>query len=217
MIIVKSYLSKGGSEVTLECEFKEKYTISRADARRLKLSELSDDDFPVEFPDDKLIEFLSQKLSAIKYASYLLGFSDKSENVLRRKLQEKQYSQEVTDEALKVMRDGGIICDENLCLKKYLSIANSKLYGPARIKSELFAKGFSAEDIKKAQSEANIDFDELCLEMCEKLLKGAKIDFSDRKQRDKFKAKLSRYGYGFDSINSALSAFEFSDNDDIYY
>ena len=207
MIIVKSYISKGGSEVTLECELKEKYTITLADARRLGLNELSDEDFPIEFSDDELIEFLSQKLRAIKYATYLLQFSDKSERVLRKKMKEKDYSDEVIQEALGVLRDGGIISDENLCLKKYLSIANSKLYGPARIKNELFAKGFSHDDIKNAHASADIDFYELCSELCEKLLKGSRINLSDRKERDKFKAKLSRYGYGFETINSVLDDF----------
>ncbi len=213
MIILKSYISKGGSEVTLECEFKEKCTITRADAVKLGLYELSEEDFPVEFADDELIEFLSQKLKAIKYASYLLQFSDKSEKILRQKMKEKEYSPEVIEEALAVLRDGGIISDQNLCLKKYLSIASSKLYGPGRIKSELFSKGFSTEDIKKAESTADIDFDELCAKMCEKLLRSGRINLSDRKECDKFKAKLLRYGYSFDSINSALSSFEFSDGD----
>lgn len=204
MIIVKSYISKGGSEVTLECEFREKYTITRADAKRLGLADLTDDDFPIEFSDDGLIEFLSHKLKAIKYAQYLLGFSDKSEKVLRQKMKEKEYSPEVIDEALSVLRDGGIISDESLCLRKYISIANAKLYGPRRIKSELYAKGFSSEDIKNAEECADIDFDGLCRELCEKLLASGKTDLSDRKEREKFIAKMSRYGYGYETITSCI-------------
>ena len=215
MIIVKTILSKGGSEVTLECEFREKHTLTRADAIRLGLFDLSEDDFPVEFSDDELIEFLAQKLKAIKYATYLLQFSDKSEKVLRRKMQEKDYSNEVIDEALSVMRSSGIISDENLCLKKYVSIANSKLYGPHRIKSELFSKGISSEDIKNAEKLADIDFYELCKELCEKFLSSGRINLSDRQERDKFKAKLSRYGYGFDEINSALENLDYSVDDEI--
>lgn len=216
MIILKSYNSKGGSEVTLECELKEKYTITLADAKRLGLAELTEEDFPIEFSDDELIVFLSQKLKAIKYASYLLQFSDKSEKVLKQKMREKEYSSEVIDEALKVMREGGIISDGNLCLRKYLSIANSKLYGPHRIKSELFSKGFSAEDIKNAEESADIDFEELCRELCEKLLSSGRINLSDRKEKDKFKAKLSRYGYGFDVISSVLNNFASSFDDEEY-
>lgn len=216
MIITGTYMSKGGSEVTLECEFKEKHTITLADAKRLGLHELSQEDFPIEFCDDALIEFLSQKLKAIKYASYLLQFSDKSEKVLRRKMLEKEYSNEVIDEALAVMRSSGIISDESLCLKKYISIASSKLYGPHRIKSELYSKGFSQEDIKNAENLADIDFYELCKELCDKLLSSGRINLSDRKEKDKFKAKLSRYGYGFDEINSALEAFECSFDDETW-
>lgn len=214
MIIIKSYISKGGSEVTLECEFKEKYTITRADAKRLGLYELSDEDFPIDFPDDEMIRFLSQKLKAIKYATYLLQFSDKSEKVLKQKMREKEYSKEIIDEALLVLRDGGIISDGNLCLKKFISIANSKHYGPHRIKSELFSKGFSAEDIKSAEENAGIDFYELCTELCEKLLSSGRINLSDKSERDKFKAKLSRYGYGFDQINHALQSLEYAYSDE---
>ncbi len=206
MIVLKSYISKGGSEVTLECEFKEKYTLTRADAVRLGLYELSEEDFPVEF-DDGLIEFLAQKLGAIKYASYLLQFSDKSEKILRQKMREKEYSPKVIEEALSVMRDGNIISDESLCLKKYISIAYSKLYGPRRIKSELLSKGFSQDDIKNAEEKTDIDFDELCRELCEKLLSPGRIKLSDRKEREKFIAKMSRYGYGYETIKSVIGDF----------
>ena len=215
MIIKKIYISKGGSEVTLECEFGEKYTITLADAKRLGLYDLSDEDFPFEFHDESLLEFLSQKLKAIRYALYLLGFSDKSEKVLRKKMAEKEYSKEVIDEALSVMRSSGYISDESLCLKKYISIANSKLYGPYRIKSELFAKGFSDEDIKNAEQNADIDFEELILSLCEKLLSSGRTDLSDRNESARFKAKLSRYGYGFDMINSAIRKYGASSDEDI--
>ena len=208
MVIIKSYISKGGSEVTLECEYREKFTITLADAKRLGLYGLEENEFPIEFGDDELLEFLSEKLKAIKYASYLLQFSDKSEKVLRRKMSEKEYSSEVIDEALSVMRSSGIISDENLCLLKYVSIANSKLYGPSRIKSELFAKGFGYDDIKNAELLADIDFSSLLEELCDKLLSSGRTDLSDRNQYDKFRAKLVRYGYGFDEIGRVLSHYK---------
>ena len=217
MIIIKSYLSKGGNQVTLECELGEQYEITIADAKRLGLSELSCDDLPLDFDNDELIVFLSQKLKAIKYATYLLGFSDKSEKILRLKMREKDYSPEVIEEALSVLRETGIISDENLCLKRYLYIACSKLYGPYRIKNELFSKGFSDEDIKLAESAADIDFEQLCTELCEKLLSTGKANLCDRHERDKFKAKLSRYGYGFETINSVLGKFDLSLDTDTYF
>ena len=216
MIINNSYISKGGSEDTLECEFKEKHTITLADAKRLGLYGLEEDAFPIEFSDDELIEFLSQKLAAIKYASYILQFSDKSEKVLRHKLKDKGFCPEVIDAALQVLNSSGIISDENLCLRRYITIATSKLYGPARIKNELFAKGFSCEDIKNAQLLADINFSSLLEELCDKLLSSGKTDLSDRKQYDKFYAKLVRYGYGFEDIRRVLESRKANDYFDEY-
>lgn len=213
MIIKGTYLSKGASEVILECDFKEKYAITRADASRLGFLDLNDEDFPIEFEDDELIEFLSQKLKAIHYCTYLLGFSDKSIKVLRHKLKEKEYTDEVIDECLEVLQKNGVINDNTLCRQKYLQIANSKLYGPSRIKSELFSKGFSYDDIKQAEEELDIDFEELLLELCTKLLKNAKTDLSDRASLEKFKAKLARHGYGFSLINTVISKNFNSSND----
>lgn len=213
MIITNTCISRGGSEVTLECDNGQKYTITLADARRLGLVDTDEDEFPVEFSDEETIEFLADKLRAIRYCTYLLGFSDKSEKNLRKKLCEKGYSSDVIDCALDILRQGGIIDDSSLCLKKYTSLATGKLYGPYRIRSELSAKGFSSEDIKKAEEECGLDFEDLLFELCEKLLSSGRINLSDRDVLAKFKAKLSRYGYGYSEISSVLERFCDSDED----
>ena len=195
MIITDTKLSAKGGEITLTGSEGECFTISFADAKRLKLSALSEDDFPVEFADEELLEFLSQKLKAVKYCSYLLSFSDKSERVLKRKMREKEYSPEVIDEALQVLRLGGITDDRELCLRKYISIANSKLYGPYRIKSELFAKGFSSQDIKYAEENCDVDFEENIKELFLRLNRMEKLDLSDKAVVSKLASKLVRYGY----------------------
>ena len=213
MIIIKSYISKGGSEVTLECEFREKYTITLADAKRLGLYGLEEDEFPIEFRDDELIMFLAEKLKAIRYALYLLGFSDKSEKILRMKMKEKEYSQEVIDEALGVMKSSGYLSDEDMSLKKYVSIASSKKYGPRRIKSELYSKGFSDDDIRNAEANTDIDFEALLYDLCEKLLSNGRTNLCDKEAREKFKAKLLRYGYCFDMIDKVLRDFSQTNGD----
>ncbi len=213
MIINNIFLSKGGGEVTLECDNCTKYTITSADAKRIGVYGLSEEDFPLEFEDESILEFLSQKLRAIKYCTYLLEFSDKNEKTLRSKLYEKQYSSDVIDSAMDIMRKSGIVDDSSLCLKKYISLASGKLYGPYRIKSELLSKGFSSEYIKYAEENACIDFDETLRQLCEKLLRGKKSILSDKNEREKFKAKLSRYGYGFSEISSVTREF-MDDSDD---
>lgn len=214
MIFTSLKVSASGSEFSFFTESGERYTISLADAKRLGLSELSREDFPIEFEDDELIEFLSSKLSAIKYGTYLLSFSDKSENALKRKMREKDYSPSVIDEALSVLRDAGFTDDDGLCLGKYRSIANSKLYGPSRIKAELFSKGFSSESIRLAEQRSGIDFEELLDKLVQKLLRSSSTDLSDKNNLMKFKAKLARYGYGFDTVNAVLKCYDFSDGFD---
>lgn len=207
MIITNIFSSAGGGEITLEGEKGEKYTLTLADAKRLGFYEVSDDNLPIEFSNEEMLVFLSQKLRAIKYASYLLSFSDKSEATLKKKMREKDYADDVINEAVESLRKSGIINDESLCLKKYISIAKTKMYGARRVKSELFAKGFSSEDIRNAEQNANVDFYEICEKMCQKLLSSSKADLTDYGQLSKFKAKLSRYGFSFDEINTAISIF----------
>ena len=80
---------------------------------------------------------------------------------------------------------------------------------------ELLAKGFSSSDINSAALECEVDFEQLLTELINKLTKSSGIDFSDRNEVLKFKAKLSRYGYGFDTINAVLS--HMGDNTDDCY
>ena len=119
MIITDTRLSKKGGEITLIGSLGESFTVSFADAKRLKLSALSEEDFPIEFDDDELLEFLSQKLNAVKYCSYLLSFSDKSESVLKRKMKEKDYSSEVIVEALQLPPGCRITATLVPCPKNY--------------------------------------------------------------------------------------------------
>ena len=215
MIFTSVKVSAGGGEFSFFTEDGSRYTISSADAKRLGLSELSADDMPFGFEDDELMDFLSSKLSAIKYCTYLLSFSDKSEYALKQKMREKGYVGEVAEQALRVLKESGFTDDEGLCAKRYTLIAKSKLYGPHRIKAELLAKGFTAKDINNAALECEVDFEQLLSELVNKLTRTSKVNLSDRKEVLKFKAKLSRYGYGFDTINAVLSQL-CDDTEDFY-
>ncbi len=207
MTITSIKQSVGGNEVYINTADSGSFTVSLADSKRIGLYGINDEDFPFEFHEDEQLEFLSQKLKAIKYCTYLLNFSDKSEFILKKKLREKEYSAEVSLAALETLKQNGIICDSSLCLRKLRSISKEKLYGPYRIKSELMTKGFSVADINDAFENAEIDFDLTLSELCQKLLTTSKVDLSDKAAADKFKAKLVRLGYGFESINRVLRDF----------
>ena len=100
--------------------------------------------------------------------------------------------------------EAGIVDDDTVALRKAQILAKSKLYGTYRIKMELSAKGFSRETVEEALSGLDIDFEENLSLLVTKLLSGGKYDLDDRNTLLKFKAKLSRYGYGSESINRVL-------------
>lgn len=205
MVFKSLKISSGGGEYSFFTDDGERYTISAADAKRLGLSELCVEDMPFVFDDDELMVFLAQKLSAVKYCSYLISFSAKSEGALKKRLREKEYSDEAIEAALDVLRSSGVTDDERLCAEKYAYLAQSKLYGPYRLRAEMMSKGFNREAINEAERTNEIDFDALLSRLIKKLLNSSRPSFSDRKEREKFKAKLSRYGYGIEEINRVLS------------
>jgi len=204
MIITGIFPSGGEKELIIVTEQDEKYRITLSDAKENGLFGIDKKDFPFEFDNDELLVFLSEKLKAIKYCTYLLSFSDKSASQLKQKLREKEYSKEVSSEAIRVLCQAGIVDDDTVCVRKAQIMAKSKLYGPYRIKAELSAKGFSRETVDEAIENLNVDFDETLTQLIEKLCSTSKYDLSDRNELLKFKAKLSRYGYGSESINRAV-------------
>ncbi len=204
MIITGIFPSDGEKELIIQTEQNEKYRITLSDAKENGLYGIDEKDFPFEFDDGELLTFLSEKLKAIKYCTYLLSFSDKSASKLVQKLREKEYSAQASTEAIRVLCDAGIVDDDTVCLRKAQIMAKSKLYGPYRIKAELSAKGFSRETIDEALENSDVDFEELLATLISKLTSSGKYDLSDRDSLVKFKAKLSRYGYSCESINKAV-------------
>ncbi len=207
MILKECVFSSGGNEVTLKGVCGERFTITLADAKKEALSE--PDDFPLEYSDDEYLEFLHQKLRAIKYCKYLLSFSDKSEKMLYKKLCEKEYSNEVASEALKILRESGYSDENEMCKRKALSLAKTKLYGPYRIRAFLSSKGYKKQDIDSAllSLEDDIDFYELCSRLAQKLLDNAGAENAYDDIACKIKAKLSKFGYSFEMIRFAFEDY----------
>lgn len=208
-----TYISKteSGNEITLRTDLGY-FDISKADAGEF-FSEFFDCDvdeaachLPLYLHDDAATRLvtLSEKLACIKYAVYLLGISDKSEKQLRSKLKEKGYKPEICVAALGVLCRNGYVSDERFCRRKCEILANSKLFGPRRIISELVAKGIGSELCTQILDELDIDFEENLKILFEKLTRTKNIDFSDRKEVKKLSDKLARYGYSYYQIKDVL-------------
>lgn len=202
MILTQAYASVGGKEITFIDAENEKYTISLADARKTGLYRLLEEGTLPDEADDDMIVFLSRKLRCLHYAEYLLNFGDKSKRTLSRKLALKGYEPEVCEAALAVLEKNGLIDDERLCADRLQSLANGKLYGPRRLKTELLAKGFSSNNVQNALDEAELDYDELLRQLVEKLTRRALPQ--NEKELASLKNKLIRYGYSYESVSGVL-------------
>lgn len=208
MILIQATVSVKGNEITFRNELHETYTISLADAKKTGLYRLVEN--PEELPeeaDDEMLVFLSQKLKCLHYAAYLLDFGDKSKRALSDKLRKKGYAKDVCEAAVAVLEKNGLLDDERLCADKLNSLAIGKLYGPRRLKTELFAKGFGSSDIQNALDESDIDYDELLERLVEKLTRHG-IPQSE-KELSLLKNKLVRYGYSYDRIARVLDDLDF--------
>lgn len=208
MILVQATASVKGNEITFWNELHEKYTVSLADAKKTGLYRLVEK--PEELPeeaDDEMLVFLSQKLKCLHYAAYLLDFGDKSKRTLSDKLRKKGYANDVCEAAVAVLEKNGLLDDERLCADKLNSLAIGKLYGPRRLKTELFAKGFGASEIQNALDEATIDYDELLEQLVRKLTRRGLPQ--SEKELSSLKNKLVRYGYSYDRIARVLDDLDF--------
>lgn len=209
MDILHISVTDSGNEYSLRCD-DGTYRLTRADFCELFGSR--DIGTPIALTDEQRVkvEFLAEKFGAMKYALYLLGFSDKSEKALTRKMREKGYSEDACSEALSVLKKNGYLNDAASCARKCEILASSKLYGPRRIISELVAKGYTRECAQGALDSTAVDFEENLKRLFEKLTKGAPP--REREARNKLFAKLARYGYGYELINSVF--YEISDEED---
>lgn len=208
MILIQATASVKGNEITFRSDLQETYTISLADAKKTGLYRLVEnlEELPAE-ADDEMLAFLSQKLKCLHYAAYLLDFGDKSKRALAEKLRKKGYEKDVCEAAVAVLEKNGLLDDERRCADKLNSLAVGKLYGPRRLKTELFAKGFRSSDIQNALDESDIDYDELLERLVEKLTRHG-IPQSE-KELSLLKNKLVRYGYSYDRIARVLDKLDF--------
>ena len=178
------------------------YTLSQADYNALCIPVRNHAPvLPYDVPD-ALIEDAAERFAAIRYALYLLGFGDKSIKALRKKLTEKGHSKQAVEGAIALLQKNGILDDVSLCARKLSGYALRKHYGPARIKSALFEKGFSRETIDNAFQACEIDFDEQLRYLAQAFI-GETVP-ADFKQKQKLVQKLVRFGYSYSDVANCL-------------
>lgn len=132
---------------------------------------------------------------AVTAALNILGFADNTEKKLREKLLRKKFDRDAVDYAVDYVKRIGALNDSRFIEREATRIAEQKLYGKRRMVQELYAKGFSREDISSLDL-SEIDFPALCAKRIIKI----RTRFSDPR---KLYAALVRYGYTSSDIRTA--------------
>ena len=102
---------------------------------------------------------------AIAAAYRILAHCDNNRASLKRKLVERGFDEEISEETVEKMVSLGYINEHDQLLRFVLRLANQNLYGERKIYPYLLARGYEREDIENAISEltdeGELDFEEI--------------------------------------------------------
>jgi len=119
---------------------------------------LSDENFaaaqghPIGEAEYDELHRLSEMTEAVLEAARILSSGDKSERELRRKLKPK-FSADAVDSAVRLLKKRGYLDETAQCRRIAEAAVRTKHHGPARIKADLIAHGYSAKAAEAAVQE----------------------------------------------------------------
>lgn len=199
----------GGEELSLAIEItderglrRESYCIAAQYFNELALPSCISEPYAADAELVAQIRYLSLRTEAIRAGLRLLEFAFNTKKALRSKLIRKGFPPESADEAVSFFAENGYIDEAGYAEALVQELAEKKKYGKARIKTELFGKGFESDVIRETLENAEIDFPRHCAMRIEAM--GGKRIFAEPKQKQKAMAALLRYGYSYDDVRNAL-------------
>ena len=140
---------------------------------------------------------------ALRTAFNILGYKDNTEYQLREKLNERGYNEQTVDAVCSYMIEKGFINDERMLYRLVRSLADSRLYGRARIKQEVRRRRFSQAVLDSFSFEneelEDVDFVSNCVKLIKK--KGGARD-------ERTYAALVRYGHSPSDIREAYKRLQ---------
>lgn len=146
----------------------------------------------------------SQLAEGYEAALSLLDYCARTEKTLRDKLRAKGYLEPVLDAVTERLRAARLL-DDGMIAESIVSSMISSGKGLYAMKQKLRAKGISEEDSEAALAAVSDESQtEGCTETAKKLYR--KYAALDRRQaKQKLSQALARRGFGWDSIETALS------------
>ena len=138
---------------------------------------------------------------AKEYALRSLTCKDQTENQIRRKLQQKNYSPEVTDQVLDFLKAYNYIDDKRF-LEQYVA-CHCKRLNRKQLLERLSDKGLKGVNIDEYLELYQYDEAELLKKAVEKYVQGK--DLSDFKVRQKVVAHFLQKGYSGSIVRSVVN------------
>jgi len=139
---------------------------------------------------------------AIRKSMELLGYGAMSQKKLIQKLTLRGFEPDVAMAAAAYLRSRGLLPETEDAVR-FAEQGVRKLWGPRRIKEDLYARGFTAEAIDTAMdSLSRVDFVANCAKVISK-----KYGYlsEDPREAKKMVASLMRMGYTASQIKAAIS------------
>ena len=143
---------------------------------------------------------------AVKKGIDLLSYGDNTKSQLVTKLRQRGFDKYISEDAVEYIYSLGYIDERRMLENAVERLANVKLYGRSRIRSELYKKGISRDVLSEYLSDMldEIDFEE----NLKKLIRN-KCDYSrlsEPKYRESLYAAMYRYGYSPSETKAAVKA-----------
>lgn len=170
--------------------------VSQAKCRELGLSrgKISAETF-------ELLEKEAKRSSAYQKGAGILGYGVNSVKSIKLKLKQRGYDDDAVEYAAERLESEGYI-REIEDAKRLAEQCACKLWGPKRILSHLFSKGYCDEALSAAREQLEgVDFSKNCKKL---ILKRYRVFPTQKKDADRAIASLMRYGYSVSQIKEAL-------------
>jgi len=197
---VKLFRNEGEAEVEA---YGQKYRITIADLEASGITEGSEADEE----GAELLALAAEKLACIKKAQVYLSYRALPSRKLTEKLKKAGFGKEAIEKSVELLTRKGYVNDGELCTEYAEVMQRSKGYGGARLRKELYAKGFGRDLVEEAV-EAVLEERDTQAVITELLYKKfPSLHPEDRQARSKAVAYLYRMGYTYDEINNAIEAF----------
>lgn len=156
----------------------------------------------------KMDDYEKAKFKALN----IIGKSEKSEKKITEKLS-NEFNTETIEKIISFLKDYSFIDDEKFAKSIVKDNQNSKKLGKNRIKQNLYSKGITENDINIAMSGMDYELEiENAMYLARKRLEKLRGE-ENRKIKNKLYQHLSYKGFGYDTIQIAISRVLNSDED----